>query len=136
MRFARALMNTDARLVILDEAFRGLDRPARRGLLDRSRAIWRRATMLCITHDISDTMSFDRVLVIENGRIVEDGSPVVLAADGGSRYSRMLADEDAVRQMWMSQTVWRGLRIEDGAVVAQTPSEWHERHPFADLASR
>jgi ABC-type bacteriocin/lantibiotic exporter with double-glycine peptidase domain len=136
VRVARALMNMDARLVILDEAFRGLDRPARRRLLDRSRAVWRRATMLCITHDISDTMSFDRVLVIENGRIVEDGSPAVLAADGGSRYSRMLVDEDAVRQMWMSQVVWRTLRIEDGSVVTQTPSEWHERHPFAHLAGR
>ena len=146
VRLARAMMNADARLVILDEAFRGLDRPARRRLLDRSRAAWRRATMLCVTHDIGATMSFDRVLVIENGRIVEDGAPASLAADAGSRYSRMLAEETAVLRMWESQTVWRELTIDDGGHlrnganerqrVSLVRSELHDEHPFADLVSR
>ena len=136
VRLARALMNADARLVILDEAFRGLDRTARRRLLDRVRAVWRRATLLCITHDIGDTLSFDRVIVIDGGRIVEEGFPAALAADGGSRYARMLQEEDAVRRMWMSRTVWRGLTVEDGTVVTPAAAERHERHSFADLASR
>jgi ABC-type bacteriocin/lantibiotic exporter with double-glycine peptidase domain len=136
VRLARALMHTDARLVILDEAFRGLDRPARRRLLDRACTVWRRATLLCITHDIGDTMSFDRVIVIDGGRIAEDGSPSALAADGASRYSRMLEEEDTVRRMWTSNVIWRGLRIEAGTVAAPPASETHERHSFADLASR
>ena len=139
VRLGRALMNTDARLVILDEAFRGLDRPARRRLLERSRALWRDVTMLCVTHDVGDTRSFDRVLVVENGRIVEDGSPSMLAVDRESRYYRMLAEEDAVHQMWTSQAVWRRINVDGGAVVpvADHPrSEWDDERTLSYVASR
>ena len=136
VRLGRALMNTHARLVILDEAFRGLDRQARRRLLERSRAIWRHATILCITHDIGDTKSFDRVLVVDSGRIVEQGSPSSLAIDRGSRYFGMLAEEDAVHQMWASQTVWRRVDVDGGAVAEQRPADWHDRHAFNDVARR
>jgi ATP-binding cassette subfamily B protein len=139
VRLGRALMNTRARLVILDEAFRGLDRPARRRLLERSRALWRDATVLCVTHDVSDTRSFDRVLVVENGRIVEDGSPSMLAVDRESRYSRMLAEEDAVHQMWTSQAVWRRINVDGGAVVPvadQLRSEWDDERVLSYVASR
>src|SRR5581483_7356064 len=64
VRFGRAVVRGDARLVILDEAFRGLERPRRRALLERARARWRGATLLCITHDVEDTLTFDRVLVV------------------------------------------------------------------------
>jgi ATP-binding cassette subfamily B protein len=139
VRLGRALMNTGARLAILDEAFRGLDRAARRRLLDRSRALWRGVTMLCVTHDVSDTRSFDRVLVIENGRIVEDGPPSALALDRDSRYYRMLAEEDAVHQMWTSQAVWRRINVDGGAVapVADRPwSEWDDERALGYVASR
>jgi ATP-binding cassette subfamily B protein len=139
VRLGRALMNTRARLVILDEAFRGLDRPARRRLLERSRALWRDVTMLCVTHDVSDTRSFDRVLVVEDGRIVEDGSPSMLAVDRESRYYRMLAEEDAVHQMWTSQAVWRRINVDGGAVVpvADRPrSEWDDERSLSHVASR
>jgi ABC-type multidrug transport system fused ATPase/permease subunit len=139
VRLGRALMNTHARLVILDEAFRGLDRAARRRLHERSRAIWRHATILCITHDISDTRSFDRVVVVEYGRIVEHGSPASLAVDRGSRYHAMLAEEDAVRQMWSNQTVWRGINVDGGAVaptIDEPPDEWHDRHSLSYVAGR
>ena len=44
----------EARLVILDEPFRGLDRQQRHALLGRTRALWQDATLLCITHDVSE----------------------------------------------------------------------------------
>src|SRR5262249_1734369 len=101
VRLGRALLRKEARLVILDEAFRGLDRERRRELLVQARRTWKRATLLCITHDVTDTLSFERVLVIGEGRVVEDGNPALLAAQKQSRYSRLLDAERAVREgLW------------------------------------
>src|SRR5207247_204276 len=72
VRFGRALVRGDARLVILDEPFRGLDRTKRRELLSKARELWRGATLLCVTHDVAETLGFERVLVVEGGRVVED----------------------------------------------------------------
>ena len=48
-----------------------------------------------------------RVLVIEDGRIVEDGRPAELAETAGSRYSSLLAAEQAVRQELWASAEWR-----------------------------
>ena len=61
VRFGRGLGRPDARLVILDEPFRGLERNSRATLLRRARERWPRATIVCVTHDISETATFDRV---------------------------------------------------------------------------
>jgi ATP-binding cassette subfamily B protein len=114
VRFGRALARPGARLVILDEPFRGLDRSMRRTLLDRARDVWRDATLLCITHDIGETLGFDRVLVVEAGRIIEDGRPARLAQATGSRYRALLEAEDAVRTGLWSDARWRRLRVVDG----------------------
>ena len=74
-RVGRALGRRRARLVVLDEPFRGLDLPTRRELLTMARGWWRGATLLWVTHDIAETEQFHRVLVIDGGRIVEDGAP-------------------------------------------------------------
>ncbi len=114
VRLGRALNKKNVRLAILDEPFRGLDRAKRRALLLQARNHWRAATMLCITHDVGETQAFERVLVIENGRIVEDAAPWVLAAQPASRYRAMLDAEEAVRRgLWESAT-WRRLWIEEG----------------------
>ena len=70
MRLGRAMLRSGVRLVILDEPFRGLDREQRRELLTRARRMWRHATLLCITHDVSETQAFARVLVVEGGRLL------------------------------------------------------------------
>jgi len=90
VRFGRALLRPGVRLVILDEPFRGLDRERRRELLARARRLWRHATLLCITHDVGATQTFDCVLVVEGGRIVERGAPADLAAQPEARYRTML----------------------------------------------
>jgi ABC-type bacteriocin/lantibiotic exporter with double-glycine peptidase domain len=116
VRFGRALARRDVRLVIMDEPFRGLDPGQRHQMLERARAVWHDATLLCITHDISETRAFDRVLVVEDGRIVEDGNPFDLARKAGSAYARLLDAEQAVSNLW-SAAGWRRLRLRDGAVV-------------------
>ncbi len=52
VRVGRALLRPDARLVILDEPFRGLDREQRARLLAAARSWWSDATLLCVTHDV------------------------------------------------------------------------------------
>jgi ATP-binding cassette subfamily B protein len=117
VRFARALLRPGVRLVILDEPFRGLDLDQRRVLLKRAREIWHDATLLSISHDIADTMAFQRVIVIEDGRIVEDGDPSELAARQDSRLRAMIDAERAVRDELWSGSEWRRLRLENGVLV-------------------
>jgi ATP-binding cassette subfamily B protein len=117
VRLGRAMLRDDARLVILDEPFRGLDRDKRRALMTRARELWRNATLLCVTHDVGETMSFERVLVVEGGEIVEDDSPQALASKSDSRYSRLLQAEDSVRSGLWANDQWRRLSMEGGRVI-------------------
>jgi ATP-binding cassette subfamily B protein len=119
VRIGRGMLRRDARLVILDEPACGLDRESRRTVLERCREHWRAATLLCITHDVADTLRFPRVLVIENGHVVEDGSPVRLAADPDSRYRALLRAETRTREAW-STAGWRRLAVRDGYVAEES----------------
>jgi ABC-type bacteriocin/lantibiotic exporter with double-glycine peptidase domain len=114
VRLARALLRSQARLVILDEPFRGLASADRRELLARARRQWRHATLLCITHDIAHTTDFDRVVILESGRVVEEGSPTALAAASGSRYRAMLEAERSTQQALWNDGSWRRARLERG----------------------
>jgi len=118
VRVARALMRHGARLVILDEPFRGLERNRRRDLLERARHLWRDATVLCITHDLDETLAFDRVLLVSEGRIIEDGPPAALAVQPGSRYRAMLNADAMVREGLWSGAGWRGLTLQHGRLIA------------------
>lgn len=118
VRFARALLRPGVRLAILDEPFRGLDFEQRRKLLARAREIWRDATLLAISHDIAEALTFDRVLVLDSGRIVEDGDPQELARDPESRFRGMLEAERAIREEFWNGPEWRHLRLENGRLTS------------------
>ncbi|MBU0505649.1 ATP-binding cassette domain-containing protein [bacterium] len=116
VRLARAMFRPDARLVVLDEPFRGLDRSMRTELLTKVRAYWQKATLICITHDIKETQNFDRVVIMAHGRIIEEGVPAQLLKDTASHYSRMLkSEEKIIKDLW-SNNIWRKIRIADGKV--------------------
>jgi ATP-binding cassette subfamily B protein len=117
VRLGRALLRSPARLVILDEPFRGLDREKRRELLGRVRQVWHGATLLCITHDVGETRAFERVLVVEGGRVVEDGPPERLAEDPATRYRAFLDAESAVRRQLWASAVWRRLWLTAGRLA-------------------
>ena len=119
VRLARAMNRKDIRLVVLDEPFRGLDRTKRRRLLQRARQFWKDSTLICVTHDVGETLDFERVLVIENGRVVEDGVPTKLKRRRKSRYADLLNAEEQVRQTMWTSTNWRHLRMEDGHLVEE-----------------
>jgi ATP-binding cassette subfamily B protein len=100
---------------------RGLDAASRRAVLATVRRRFVSATLLFVSHDIDDTLGFDRVLVAEGGRIVEDGAPRDLAGRAGSRYHQLLESHRRVqRQIWRGSG-WRHVTVERGAVVEGPP---------------
>ena len=119
VRIARGLARTPPRLVILDEAFCGLERPRRQSMLEAARHRFAKATLLCITHDIEETQAFPRVIVLESGRVVEDGPPSRLLLQPGSRYASLLQAETRARDRLLGPA-WRRLRVEDGKVTEET----------------
>lgn len=119
VRLGRALLRAGVRLVLLDEPFRGLDRSKRHALLASARQLWRGTTLLCVTHDVGETLGFERVLVVEGGRIVEQGPPSELATREGSRYRALLEAEEALRQELWSSRRWRRARLEQGRLATE-----------------
>jgi ATP-binding cassette subfamily B protein len=117
VRLGRALFASGTRLALLDEPFRGMDREQRRTLLAEARAWWQEVTLLCVTHDVGETQGFDRVLVVEGGRIVEDGSPAALAA-GPTRYRDLLEAESRVQKTLWRGSQWRRLSMVEGRLKA------------------
>ncbi|MUL64422.1 ABC transporter [Mycobacterium sp. CBMA 234] len=85
--FARAFL-ADPAVLILDEATSSLDIPTER-LVQRALAtVLAGRTALVIAHRLSTVQSADRVLVLDGGRLVEDGAPADLVAQNG-RYAAL-----------------------------------------------
>jgi ABC-type multidrug transport system fused ATPase/permease subunit len=80
--FARAFL-ADPAVLILDEATSSLDVPGERLVQRALRTLLADRTALIIAHRLSTVEIADRVLVMEDGRIVEDGSPAELVAGTG-----------------------------------------------------
>ncbi|MFI9428723.1 ABC transporter ATP-binding protein [Streptomyces achromogenes] len=80
--FARALL-ADPAVLILDEATSSLDVPGERAVQRAMATVLRGRTAVVIAHRLSTVEIADRVLVMEGGRIVEDGTPDELIAGTG-----------------------------------------------------
>jgi subfamily B ATP-binding cassette protein HlyB/CyaB len=85
---ARALV-MDPRVLIFDEATSALDYESERIIQENMRQIARNRTVLVIAHRLSAVRHADRILTIERGRLVEDGSHDELVKAGG-RYASLL----------------------------------------------
>ncbi|MFB7635044.1 ABC transporter ATP-binding protein [Streptomyces sp. NPDC056149] len=85
--FARALL-ADPAVLLLDEATSSLDIPGERAVQRAMGAVLRGRTALVIAHRLSTVETADRVLVMADGRIVEDGAPAALIA-GNGRYAAL-----------------------------------------------
>lgn len=83
--FARALL-ADPAVLILDEATSSLDVPGERAVQHAMDTVLCGRTAVVIAHRLSTVDIADRVLVMEGGRIVEDGPPSLLAG-GTGRYA-------------------------------------------------
>jgi ABC-type multidrug transport system fused ATPase/permease subunit len=83
--FARAFL-ADPAVLILDEATSSLDIPSERLVQHALRTILAERTAIIIAHRLSTVEIADRVLVLDAGRIVEDGTPAELIS-GSGRYA-------------------------------------------------
>jgi len=92
--FARAFLAAPA-VLILDEATSLLDIPAERMVQRALRTMLGERTALIIAHRLSTVEIADRVIVLDGGRIVQDGPPGRLLAASDGRYARM-------HQSWQS----------------------------------
>ena len=78
-------------MVILDEASSRLD-PLTERLLERAvDGLLAGRTGIVIAHSLRTVQRADDIMILEQGRIVEHGPRVILAADPHSRFSRLLA---------------------------------------------
>ena len=86
--FARAFL-ADPAVLILDEATSSLDIPSERLVQRALQTILATRTAVIIAHRLSTVEIADRVLVLEHGQIVEDGSPAELMDSEGGRYAAL-----------------------------------------------
>ncbi|MET3804279.1 ATP-binding cassette subfamily B protein [Nakamurella sp. UYEF19] len=80
--FARAFL-ADPAVLILDEATASLDIPSERAVQAALRTVLHNRTAVIIAHRLSTVAIADRVLVMDHGRILEDGAPAELISGGG-----------------------------------------------------
>ncbi|HEX8510386.1 MAG TPA: ABC transporter ATP-binding protein [Propionibacteriaceae bacterium] len=90
--FARAFL-ADPAVLILDEATSSLDVPSERLVQRALGTILSQRTAVIIAHRLSTVEVADRVLVLEHGRVIEDGTPAELMSRRDGRYA-------ALHQAW------------------------------------
>jgi ATP-binding cassette, subfamily B, bacterial len=82
LAIARALLK-DAPILLLDEATSALDTESERAIQEALDRLMQGRTVIAIAHRLSTLKHFDRIIVMDHGRIIEDGPPDVLAARRG-----------------------------------------------------
>ncbi|MDQ7990135.1 MAG: type I secretion system permease/ATPase [Candidatus Dactylopiibacterium sp.] len=85
---ARALIN-NPRILIFDEATSALDYESERIIQHNMKAICKGRTVLIIAHRLSAVRDAHRIIVMERGQIVEEGSHAALATREGGHYARL-----------------------------------------------
>ena len=85
---ARAFMREEADILILDEPTAALDAEAEHAVFQRFRALAAGRTTILISHRFPTVRMADRILVLEAGRVIEDGSHAQLLA-AGRRYAHL-----------------------------------------------
>jgi ATP-binding cassette, subfamily B, bacterial HlyB/CyaB len=97
LAIARALI-TDPRILIFDEATSALDYESERIIQDSMKQICQGRTVLVIAHRLSTVRRSDRIIAIDRGRLVEDGTHDQLIATGG-RYATLHRIQAGIQQV-------------------------------------
>ncbi|XP_012273062.1 ATP-binding cassette sub-family C member Sur [Orussus abietinus] len=89
LTMARAALRHST-IIILDEATSALDAATEKSLLEAASSAFKGRTVISIAHRVTSLLDCDRVLVLEEGRVVEDGSPSELVRRPMGFFSAML----------------------------------------------
>ena len=84
---ARAILKNPP-IMVFDEATSSLDSKSEQGILDNIREIARNQTSLVVAHRLSTVVDADRIVVLDKGRVVEQGSHSELLLKGG-KYAEL-----------------------------------------------
>ncbi|WP_240436457.1 NHLP bacteriocin export ABC transporter permease/ATPase subunit [Streptomyces sporangiiformans] len=87
LMIAQALIRRP-RILFFDEATSALDNETQRTVIESTRAL--NATRVVIAHRLSTVMDADRVIVMESGRVAQQGPPATLLADTGGRLHELV----------------------------------------------
>src|SRR5882672_6759027 len=93
---ARALIR-DPKILILDDALSSVDTHTEDKILNHLRTVMRDRTVILISHRVSTVRQADRIVVLEKGCIVEQGTHAELVATGGyyaDLYNKQLLEEE------------------------------------------
>ncbi|MEO3989248.1 heme ABC transporter ATP-binding protein/permease CydC [Pseudocitrobacter cyperus] len=85
LAIARALLH-DAPLMLLDEPTEGLDATTESQILDLLADLMRNKTLLMVTHRLRGLARFNRIIVMDNGQIIEQGNHAELLSQQGRYY--------------------------------------------------
>ncbi|MFD8204949.1 NHLP bacteriocin export ABC transporter permease/ATPase subunit [Streptomyces sp. NPDC059695] len=87
LMIAQALIRRP-RVLFFDEATSALDNEAQRTVIESTRAL--NATRVVIAHRLSTIMDADRVIALEDGRVVQEGTPAALLADTDGLFHQLV----------------------------------------------
>jgi len=117
---ARTLLRSPE-LLLLDEATSALDPATERAINATLRALRDRFTLVRVTHRLTEAAECDRVIVLDGGRVVEQGTHAQLVAQSGGLYARM----------WRRQ---QGLQLSDNGEHAAVTATWLAEWPLFEGA--
>ncbi len=89
---ARAILK-DAPILILDEATSALDSESEKQIQDALASLMKGKTVIAVAHRLSTINHLDRLIVIEDGKIIEDG-----------RHKELLAKDGVYKKLWAMQS--------------------------------
>ncbi|KAK6015287.1 ABC transporter, ATP-binding protein, partial [Ostertagia ostertagi] len=91
---ARAVLR-NARVLVLDEATAAVDVTTDSLIQITIRQQFKHSTVFTIAHRLNTIMEYDRIMVLDNGRIIEFDSPQTLLMDRDSAFAKMVEDSES-----------------------------------------
>ena len=89
---ARAILK-NAPILVCDEATSALDGSTETQIMDTLRDVSSDRTTIIIAHRLSTIQHADHIIVLDNGKVAEQGSPEALMSNEGGMYHRMLHEQ-------------------------------------------